>query len=121
MIVYAAIAAGHSATPCDWQRLGCVPTAPPPLTPANSNYGGGLENFPRFLENFSGRTVTYRGSLVSLFESNYAARRRWSWTSYYGVPTRDWRFDLRFRDPRNLPPGTPVVGSVIQTSFRPVF
>ena len=121
MTVYAAIAAGHSATPCDWQRTGCVVTTPPPAVGSTSNYGGGLENFPRFLENFSGRTVTYRGSLVSLFQSQYAARRRWSWTSYYGVPTRDWRFDLRFRDPRNLPPGTPVVGSVIQTSFRPVF
>jgi hypothetical protein len=121
MTVYAAIAAGHSATPCDWQRSGCVVTTPPPAVGSTSNYGGGLENFPRFLENFSGRTVTYRGSLVSLFQSQYAARRRWSWTSYYGVPTRDWRFDLRFRDPRNLPPGTPVVGSVIQTSFRPVF
>lgn len=120
MTVYAAIAAGHSATPCDWQRS-CSPSAPPPLVGSTSNYGGGLENFPRFLENFSGRTVTYRGSLVSLFQSQYAARRRWSWTSYYGVPTRDWRFDLRFRDPNNLPPGTPVVGSVIQTSFRPVF
>ncbi len=120
MTVYAAIAAGHSATPCDWQRA-CTPSAPPPLVGSTSNYGGGLENFPRFLENFSGRTVTYRGSLVSLFQSQYANRRRWSWTSYYGVPTRDWRFDLRFRDPNNLPPGTPVVGSVVQTSFRPVF
>ena len=120
LTVYAAIAAGHSATPCDWQRAGCTVTTPPPAT-ANGSYGGGLENFPRFLENWSGRTVTYRGSLVSLFQSQYAARRRWSWTSYYGVPTRDWRFDLRFRDPNNLPPGTPVVGSVIQTSFRPVF
>jgi hypothetical protein len=66
----------------------------------------------------------YRGSLVSLFESQYAARRRWNWVpspGYYNPPERDWAFDLRFRDPRNLPPGTPVVGSVIQTSFRPVF
>jgi hypothetical protein len=120
MTVYAAIAAGHSATPCDWQRSGCTVPTPPPAT-ANGSYGGGLENFPRFLENWSGRTVTYRGSLVSLFQSQYAARRRWSWTSYYGVPTRDWRFDLRFKDPTQLPPGTPVVGSVFQTSFRPVY
>ena len=51
----------------------------------------------------------------------YAARRRWQWITYYNPPDRDWRFDLRFRDPNNLPPGTPVVGSVVQTSFRPVF
>lgn len=121
MSVYAAIAAGHSATPCDWQRSGCVVTTPPPAVASTSNYGGGLENFPRFIEDWSSDPMIYRGSLVSLFQSRYAARRRWSWTTYYQAPSRDWRFDLRFRDPNNLPPGTPVVGSVVQTSFRPVF
>ncbi len=118
--VFAAVAAGHSATPCDWQRPACVPTAPPPLI--GSNYGGGLENFPRFLENWGGgRVALYRGSLVSLFQSQYAARRRWSCCTYYSPPTRDWQFDQRFRDPANLPPGTPAVGSVVQTGFRPVY
>jgi hypothetical protein len=124
MSVYAAIAAGHSATPCDWQRSGCVVTTPPPAVASTSNYGGGLENFPRFLEDWTNDPMIYRGSLVSLFQSRYAARRRWEWSGsgkYYNPPSRDWAFDLRFRDPNNLPPGTPVVGSVIQTSFRPVF
>lgn len=120
MSVYAAVAAGHSATPCDWQES-CSPSAPPPLTPAHKNYGGGLENFPRFLENWGGRTMTYRGSLVSLFESQYAARRRWNHQHYYDAPGRDWKFDLRFNDPNKLPPGTPVVGSALRTAFRPVF
>lgn len=120
--VYAAIAAGHSATPCDWQVPGCTPTVPPPLVPATSNYGGGLENFPRFLETWgSGRTMVYRGSLVSLFQSRYAARRRWNWRTYYNPPTRDWQFDLRFRNPNQLPPGTPVVGSIVQIAYRPVY
>ena len=121
MSVYAAIAAGHSATPCDWQRTGCVVTTPPPAVAGTGNYGGGLENFPRFLEDWSSDPMIYRGSLVSLFQSRYAARRRWNWATYYQAPARDWAFDLRFRDPNNLPPGTPVVGSVVQTSFRPVF
>jgi len=115
MWVYAAIAAGHSATPCDWQVAGC--TAPP--------YGGGLENFPRFLEDWggssSGRIMHYRGSLVSLFESAKANRHLWSWRGYYNPPQRDWQFDLRFRDPNNLPPGTPNAGSVTQIAFRPVY
>jgi hypothetical protein len=118
--VYAAIAAGHSATPCDWQVSGCVAPAFPPATP-NGSYGGGLENFPRFLENWSGQTFTYRGSLVSLFESQYAARKRWSWQSYYSPPNRDWQFELRFQDPVNLPPATPIVGNIAQTSFRTVY
>jgi len=100
----------------------CAPTAPPPFTGgAYPNYGGGLENFPRFLENWGGVTMTYRGSLVSLFQSDYAKRRRWSWQNYYSPPARDWQFDLRFQDPNNLPPGTPTVGSVVQTAFRPVY
>lgn len=115
-----AIAAGHSATTCDWQRAGCA-------TPI---YGGGLENFPRFLENFSGgRVYRYTGSLVSLFESRHSMRPWGNNTdatgaaqgAYYSAPTRQWSFDIRFRDPRMLPPGTPRVGTVIQTAFRPIY
>lgn len=111
MAVYAAIAAGHSATPCDAFRSGC----------GGGNYGGGLENFPRFVESWTGRTLTYRGSLVSLFQAQRAARNRWQWRAYYDAPTRDWEFDLRFQDPTKLPPGTPAVGNVYQTAYRPVY
>jgi hypothetical protein len=127
MWVYAAIAAGHSATPCDWQVAGCVVTVPPPaaVNPPYQNYGGGLENFPRFLEDWggsgAGRLLHYRGSLVSLFESEYAKRYRWGWRGYYNPPQRDWQFELRFRDPSMLPPGTPTAGSVTQIAFRPVY
>lgn len=116
--VNAAIAAGHSATTCDWARAGCaVPV-----------YGGGLENFPRFLENWSGVTFRYVGSLVSLFESDHSnglwgnnINPGFANGPYYAAPTRDWSFDIRFRDPRLLPPGTPRVGTVIQTAFRPLY
>lgn len=122
MWVYAAIAAGHSATPCDFMVPSCVIPATPPATAGTyPNYGGGLENFPRFLENWSGDNMHYRGSLVSLFQSFYAARRRWSWQGYYSPPVRDWQFELRFRDPNNLPPGTPTAGTVNQIAFRPVY
>lgn len=127
MWVYAAIAAGHSATPCDWQDGSCVPTAPPPfaINPPYINYGGGLENFPRFLENWggssAGRLLHYRGSLVSLFESQHAHRYRWGWRTYYNPPQRDWQFEMRFRDPRQLPPGTPTAGAVAHIAFRPVY
>jgi hypothetical protein len=116
--VFAAIAAGHSPTSCDWQRAGC----PTPV------YGGGLENFPRFLEDWRNITMTYQGSLVSLFASRRSfgdwgntVNPGFSNGRYYRPPRRDWSFDLRFRDPRLLPPGTPRVGTVIQTAFRPVY
>lgn len=107
--IFAAVMSGHSGTPCDHEDVGCGVTSP---------YGGGLENFPRFLENWSGRTLTYRGSLVSLY---FPQQSTGGWGGhYYNPPGRDWAFDLRFQDPQNLPPGTPVVGNVIHTAFRPV-
>ena len=105
--INAAVMAGHTLTPCDHEVCG------------NQPYGGGLENFPRFVETWgSGRTLTYRGSLVSLYEAQISTG---TWGGhYYSPPARDWWFDIRFRDPANLPPGTPVVGNVIHTAFRPV-
>ena len=107
---FAAILMGHSGSPCDHEEPGCV----------SSGYGGGLENFPRFLEDWGGDVLTYRGSLVSLHFSRFATAA-WGCCTYYTPPTRDWEFDIRFEDPANLPPGTPVVGNVIHTAFRPVF
>ena len=109
--VYAAVMAGSSGTPCDHEAAGCGITSP---------YGGGLENFPRFLERWSGRSLTFRGSLVSLFFSTQG-NGPWGCCNYYAPPIRDWKFDLRFNDPANMPPGTPVVGNVIHTAFRPIF
>jgi hypothetical protein len=111
MWVFAAIAAGHSATPCDYQVAGCLV----------QRYGGGLENFPRFLERWSGVQMHYRGSLVSLFQSQFANLHDWNWRHYYDPPNRDWQFDTRFRDPTQLPPGTPVTATVSQIAFRPVY
>ena len=112
--VAAAILAGHSPTTCDWQRAGCSSPA----------YGGGLENFPRFLEQWGGVTFTYTGSLVSLFFSQYS-HGLWGNTTnggaYYGAPTRNWQFDTNFRFPERLPPGTPSVGTVLQTAYRPIY
>jgi hypothetical protein len=113
-IVQAALLAGHSPTNCDYARAGCG--AP--------NYGGGLENFPRFLENWSGVTFTYTGSLVSLFANRHSTGL-WNNVSngfvYYNAPTRVWQFDINFRFPDRLPPGTPSVGTVLQTAFRPLY
>ena len=104
----AAVLAGHSETPWDWFDAG------------NAPYGGGLENFPRFLERWSGRTTTYKGSLVSLITSVYAVGP-WDQPNVYNPPSRVWSFDTRFEDLNNLPPGTPVVGNVVHTAFRPVY
>lgn len=69
----------------------------------NRAYSGGVENFPRFLEEWNGKTFTYNGSMVQLFQSQQATGR-WGNSTAYGAPTRKWAFDPMFRE--NPPPGT---------------
>ena len=80
------------------------------------NYSGGLENLPRFLEGWSGKTFTYRGSMIDLWFSQQATGL-WSYGSYYTAPNRDWAFDTSLLNPANLPPGTPVVNVVQNVSW----
>jgi hypothetical protein len=93
-----------------------------------SNYGGGFENYPRFHERWTGATLRYRGSIVSLgqpLRSNGA----WCGTggssssgcNIYDPPTRDWDYDLDFQEVSNLPPLTPRVISVEQILFTENF
>jgi len=66
-------------------------------------YSGGLENFPRFLENWSGDTVDISGGFIQLFRSKYATGN-WSYGDYYQAPVRDWKSEPRFSNLDDLPP-----------------
>ena len=70
-------------------------------------YNGGLENLPRFHENWSGVTATIRGAFIRLFSSQYATAPWRQYGDAYIPPQRDWRFDTDLLDPRFLPPFTP--------------
>lgn len=79
-------------------------------------YSGGFENLPRFLENWSGVTFTWRGSAVDLW---YSRQSDGAWSgSYYKPPTRDWAYDPDLLDPDNLPPGTPMVNVVQRMNWK---
>jgi hypothetical protein len=68
-------------------------------------YNGGLENYPRFHEDWSGKTLAYRGSFVSL---GNCRRVSGTWaTQSYSPPNRDWNYDTSFNNAANLPPITP--------------
>jgi hypothetical protein len=70
-----------------------------------ANYNGGLENYPRFHEDWTGDTLTYRGSFVSL---DRPRRVDGAWSDQeYVPPDRDWGYEERFDDAANLPPLTP--------------
>jgi hypothetical protein len=73
----------------------------------SSDYSGGFENLPRFLEDWTSRTMTWKGSAVNLWTSLQAVGT-WSGT-YYTPPGRDWQYDTDLDDPTKLPPETPCV------------
>jgi hypothetical protein len=71
-------------------------------------YNGGLENLPRFHEDWAGKTSTIRGSFVNLWESQ-VAKGPWVYgANNYTAPNRDWDYDTSFNNITNLPPYTPM-------------
>jgi hypothetical protein len=70
-------------------------------------YGGGMENFPRFLETWgASNPLWYNGSMVKMFPSLYATNV-WGLGNVYAPPARKWAYDLNFDDVTKLPPCTP--------------
>jgi len=81
---------------------GIVPTGL--ATSGANSYSGGAENFPRFLEDWSGgKTFTYYGSMVELFQSKQSIGF-WGNGNVYSPPNRNWNFDTLFYT--QPPPGT---------------
>jgi len=78
-------------------------------------YGGGMENFPRFLESWGlANPFTYNGSMVKMFPSLYATNA-WGKANVYNPPARNWAYDTNFDDPNKLPPLTPSVLKVLRS------
>jgi hypothetical protein len=83
-------------------------------------YSGGMENFPRFLENWGlSNPLTYNGSMVKMFPSLYATNV-WGISDVYNPPKRDWAYDVNFNDATKLPPLTPSLLKVIRGQWATV-
>ena len=68
-------------------------------------YNGGLENYPRLHENWDTKTLTYRGSFISLGVPRHVDG---DWDDdVYKPPVRAWSYETRFSDAANLPPLSP--------------
>jgi hypothetical protein len=91
---------------------GFVPTA-------GGNYSGGVENLPRFLEDWNGQTLTLNGSLVALYHSARAITP-WGGSDVYRPPKRNWFFDPKLATPAGQPPSTPEVRTVIRRGWEVV-
>jgi hypothetical protein len=102
--------------------LGGVDTTP--LNGGANLYNGGLENYPRFHERWSGQDLNYQGSFVSLGTPEHV-NGIWCGTSdacnIYKPPNRNWNFDPAFNNVANLPPLTPRFVYVQQVLFTEDF
>lgn len=93
------------------------------------DYNGGLENYPRFHEDWGGgRALNYQGSFVSLglpirVDGDWCGTggSTTSGCNIYNPPVRNWNFDPAFNDVANLPPLTPRFVYVQQVLFTEDF
>jgi hypothetical protein len=112
---------GRAAT-TTWYRAAVIagkgiPFAQPAGTPQDYGTDGGVHNFLRFLENWGGQTLNYRGSIISLFFNRQATGTYKCCTNVYSPPTRGYNFDVEFLTPALLPPRTPMFRDVNITGF----
>ncbi|MCE9595892.1 MAG: hypothetical protein K8S98_17020 [Planctomycetes bacterium] len=83
---------------------------------AGTAYNGGLENLPRFHENWSGVTCTIKGSFVNTWLSQYATGNWVYGGKRYTAPNRAWAYDTAFNTVSNLPPYTPMAVSAVDAA-----
>jgi hypothetical protein len=91
------------------------------IVPSNRwYYSGGVENFIRLLESWSGQTLTFNGSVVVLFASQIATASWGAGSGIYDTPTRKFSFDPNFLNASRLPPATPNVRTVIRSQWSAI-
>jgi hypothetical protein len=84
-------------------------------------WAGGVHNFVRFLEDWSGVTYRYRGSVVCLYE-NEVSTGPWFQSYYaywYNFPGRDIGYHAYFSGGK-FPPGMPVIRTVRKISVADI-
>lgn len=89
---------------------GFIPSGFMPTSGAQYGYSGGAINFPRFLERWTGKSCTYYGSMVELFQSKIFTGE-WDTGNIYNPPNRRWNYDTMFST--TPPPG--AVDAVVIT------
>jgi hypothetical protein len=94
-----------------------VPFPQPAGTYQDYGTDGGVHNFLRFLEDWGGQTLNYRGSIISLFYNRQAVGTYKCCTNVYSPPSRGYNFDVEFLTPSLLPPRTPMFRDINITGF----
>lgn len=78
---------------------------------------GGVHNFLRYIENWGGATLNFRGSIVSLYYNRQATGTYKCCTTVYSPPGRGYNFDTDFLTPNLLPPRTPMFRDINTIGF----
>jgi hypothetical protein len=74
---------------------------------SSGHYNGGLENYPRLHEDWSGIQLNIKGSFVALWNTSIAIGS-WQYGSpQYTAPKRNWNYNTDFNNTAKLPPFTP--------------
>ena len=81
---------------------------------------GGAHNFLRYIEDWSGQTLNYRGAIASMFFSRQGVGTYKCCADVYSPPTRAYNFDTDFLTPALLPPRTPMFRDVNTTGFAQI-
>lgn len=119
----------HNAAPRDaattWYRLAIIAgkglSFPQPAgTPQDFGTDGGAHNFLRYLEDWGGQQLNYRGSIASFFRSRQGIGTYKCCADVYKPPTRGYNFDAEFLIPALLPPRTPMFRDVNTTGFAQI-
>jgi len=80
------------------------------------HYSGGVENFFRFMENWSGVNFRFNGSLICIWEST-KARGFWGRSFVYSPPIRTWAWDSMYVGSSG-PPGCTRVFRVVRRNWN---
>ena len=89
-----------------------------PTSGGATGYSGGVENFLRLLEDWSGSIpLTYNGSIIVMFPSQYATNFWQATGNYYNAPERNWSFDTNFENAAGLPPLTPTFSTALRQTW----
>jgi hypothetical protein len=81
---------------------------------------GGAHNFLRYVENWGGTTLWYKGSLVSMYYSHQGIGTFKCCNTVYSPPTRGYKFQTEFLTPSLLPPRTPMFRAINTIGFTQI-
>jgi hypothetical protein len=96
---------------------GIIPTRPG----VDQIWSGGVHNLVRLLENWSGSTYRFRGSLGVLFENEVAKGKYHEGhnSSFYDAPTRDMGYHQYLSQGR-FPPATPINRTIRRMNLKDI-